>query len=291
MTDQPNGKTRCSACGTENQSEYSFCKNCGNSLKQQGNPNHSYTAPSANPAFSYSPYGYQAADVKISGIATDTVAVAVGPNAHKYMPKFIEMELSRKKTGWNWAVFLLGFFFGLAAASCWFFYRKMYKVGSIVLVIGLVLTILSGVVASGFISNFQDIIVDFEDEYGLYYDYDQYEFDQDFEYFISDNPEYITRFMSPILISMLISFVNFVLVIVLSLFANGMYKDDIVKKINAVNMQYAGNVDHFQLARHCGTNTMAAVLSGIAVFLVSTFMVGYIFYEILDIAATMIDTL
>lgn len=279
MTEQNKSQKTCSACGTQNQPEFAFCQNCGSSLQPQNN-NFNQTGWT-NPASAYSPYGQ---DVKISGIPTETVAAAIGPNAHKYVPKFVEMELGNKKLSWNWAVFLLGFFLGLAASGGWFLYRKMYRAGTIILAVGLVLTIITGSIAGSLITAMGDFLKDYDDQYGIYYNYDLDELEIDTESFLYENPEYITRFFTPILGILFISFINFVLVIVVSLFANGIYKDDIVKKINRLNALNAGNTDHFQLSRQGGTNTMSAVLSGIAIFFVNIFIAGYVFYLIMDLA-------
>lgn len=82
------------------------------------------------------PYGAYA----IGGIPADEVAVFVGKKASEIMPKFIKSELSGSRTSWCWPTAILGFFFGPMGAALWFLYRKMYKIGALLLVIGAALT-------------------------------------------------------------------------------------------------------------------------------------------------------
>ena len=56
------------------------------------------------------------------------------------MPKFTSMEFSGSKVSWCWPAALLGFFFGPMGAAIWFLYRKMYKIGALLLVLGAALT-------------------------------------------------------------------------------------------------------------------------------------------------------
>lgn len=62
------------------------------------------------------------------------VLVFIAPNAVRYANKFRKTEATRKST-WNWAAFLFG--------PIWFFYRKLYKVGSIFLTLRLGLSLIS----------------------------------------------------------------------------------------------------------------------------------------------------
>ena len=56
------------------------------------------------------------------------------------MPKFIKMEISHSKTSWCWPAAILGFILGPIGAALWFLYRKMYKIGILLLAAGTVLT-------------------------------------------------------------------------------------------------------------------------------------------------------
>lgn len=150
----------CSECGTENENEYLYCKNCGaplTSAKNEDTNNFSGTVqseassgysqpaqiaepPQSNAA--YTPYGIYA-DCGIDGIPTEDVAFFVGKKSAGIMPKFIKMEITHSKTSWCWPAAILGFIFGPMGAALWFLYRKMYKIGTILLAIGAALTVVT----------------------------------------------------------------------------------------------------------------------------------------------------
>ncbi|NLA76427.1 MAG: DUF2628 domain-containing protein [Clostridiales bacterium] len=133
---------RCPRCGAENAFGEPACGNCGERL---------YIAPEArqggfayppadgvNPPFV--PYGapqqeyYTAPGVQpgmpeetIDGIPVSEVARFVGPSSRRYIPKFIKMEKTQRKIGWNWGAFFFG--------QYWMFFRKMYKTALVSLLI------------------------------------------------------------------------------------------------------------------------------------------------------------
>ncbi len=62
-----------------------------------------------------------------------------GPNAERYLARYEKLREKRSQgkqhfLSWNWAAFLLGF--------AWFFYRKMYAAGAVLLALPLVLGLL-----------------------------------------------------------------------------------------------------------------------------------------------------
>lgn len=162
-------KKICSECGTENESEYAYCKNCGAPLIKQAekketefigdNPQSAYQGsvgaesnsvhPSdfTQPTYSsnnyggqtYSPYSSYSA-YAIGGVPAEDVAFFVGKKSAEIMPKFIKMEITHSKTSWCWPAAILGFIFGPIGAALWFFYRKMYKIALVLLAVGTVLT-------------------------------------------------------------------------------------------------------------------------------------------------------
>jgi len=72
-------------------------------------------------------------DSYIDSVHINLVANMVGPNAYKYIEKFKAMEMG-KKVSFNWAAFFF--------APYWFFYRKLYKPGIIILTVTMLLSIL-----------------------------------------------------------------------------------------------------------------------------------------------------
>lgn len=166
----------CGECGTENEKEYVYCKNCGaKSVSAQesrdgkadygfkSNPNFTHTknfydTPNGeNPNFSHqgSPFvnngynnrcqGFESEEEpqieSIGGIPTDEIALFIGNKSDSILPKFAKMELAGTKASWCWPAAVLGFIFGPMGSAIWFFYRKMYKAALVLLLIGAVLSI------------------------------------------------------------------------------------------------------------------------------------------------------
>lgn len=167
-------KKICSECGTENEKEYIYCKNCGaplTSVKKE-EPASTVAAGGYTPEFidsqkpqtdippqpdyaphtrqsesnynpqvgvSYTPYGAYN-NYGIDGIPAEDVTFFVGKKSAEIMPKFMKMEITRSKTSWCWPAAILGFIFGPMGAALWFLYRKMYKTAIILLAVGALFT-------------------------------------------------------------------------------------------------------------------------------------------------------
>ncbi|MEE1330132.1 MAG: zinc ribbon domain-containing protein [Acutalibacteraceae bacterium] len=166
-------KKICSECGTENEQEYIYCKNCGALLgtaktepqkapavefisDKKTEPEYRNTeSETANPqgdqrqyyGTQYTPYS--SSSYTIGGIPAEEAALFVGKKSAEIMPKFIRMEITRSKVSWCWPAAILGFFFGPMGAALWFLYRKMYKIGTVLLVAGAVLTCIFGAMNYG----------------------------------------------------------------------------------------------------------------------------------------------
>ncbi len=147
-------KNICSSCGTENEAEYKYCKNCGNELtvedpqpQPQTQANTEYKASSQEADFKRVPNGIILDN--ISGVPSEEVALFIGKKGYDILPKFSKMELSNSKVSWCWPVAVLGYLFGPFGAAFWFFYRKMYKPAAILSVIGAVLTIITTLMTGG----------------------------------------------------------------------------------------------------------------------------------------------
>lgn len=158
-------KKICSECGTENESDYIYCKNCGTLLTAAAKPAETENAETENrvPALEFisqektepqevptvqpnnntenSGYTPNAAPAA-GGIPQEELALFIGKKSAVIMPKLIKMEITNSKVSWCWPAALLGFFFGPMGAALWFFYRKMYKTGALLAVIGAVVNII-----------------------------------------------------------------------------------------------------------------------------------------------------
>ncbi len=125
-------KNICHECGTENEKEFAFCKNCGAKLHEE--EQETYSAPNFN-----EPPPTNFAVEAIGGIESEQVVLFVGKKASYYFPKFSKMIILGKKTSWNFAPAILGLVFGPIGAALWCFYRKIYKAAAILLAIGVLL--------------------------------------------------------------------------------------------------------------------------------------------------------
>lgn len=161
-------KKICSECGTENESDYIYCKNCGTLLTSpskpaepepaKAEPEHEFIAQTApepkaeQPSFQPAPPVYNTANGSAGytpdsspitdGIPQEELALFIGKKSAVIMPKFIKMEITNSKVSWCWPAAVLGFLFGPMGAALWFFYRKMYKTGALLAVIGALINII-----------------------------------------------------------------------------------------------------------------------------------------------------
>lgn len=114
----------CPSCKSENPSDSIFCRFCGELLRRPGEQEQGYSRPLHQQSDYLSAFGGLSPDELIDGISARDIALFVGENSHYYLPRF--KAISQKRSGGiNWAAFLLDFIF--------FFYRKMYKVGALLL--------------------------------------------------------------------------------------------------------------------------------------------------------------
>ena len=130
-------KKICSECGTENENDYIYCKNCGALLTAAPKPEtvpestaqetvpkteHSSFRPApapeaAAPAFKPVPPVYntengntgytQSGAPAPDGIPQEEIALFIGKKSVVIKPKFIKMEITNSKTSWCWPAALL----------------------------------------------------------------------------------------------------------------------------------------------------------------------------------------
>ncbi len=144
-------KTVCSVCGTENEEEYKYCKNCGNKLEIPEN----YDEPENKTQTEDHSSNYDNRIPRWSvinnydGVSAEEMAVFIGKKASKILPKFSKMQMTNSKVSWNWPVAILGYILGPMGSALWFFYRKMYKPAFILSLIGALVMIVSGFLTVG----------------------------------------------------------------------------------------------------------------------------------------------
>lgn len=150
---------RCSRCGTMNEPEYVYCKNCGNLLgNSETQPqNIHYTPINYNTTYPYAANDYSEIEPEINGVDTKKLQAYVGvKNRDKIMARFIIAHKTGKKVpGFNWVVFITGALLAFPFVSSWFFYRKMFKVGAILCAMSIALTIV--VTAVNFPANSENL--------------------------------------------------------------------------------------------------------------------------------------
>ncbi len=140
----PEGFIVCNTCGNTVSAYEPDCPNCGTRLYKD---NRQFSAAEKFPAGAYTrdnagnsnPYDY--ADefyrdyhkydhMTIDGIPAMDYASYIQQNAGKILDKFNDMDVREKSTSWNWAAFFFSFYY--------LFYRKMYKLGALIMAVTIV---------------------------------------------------------------------------------------------------------------------------------------------------------
>lgn len=135
--------------------------------------------------------------IDLNGVSEEEFSAFVGKNQNDFIPDFRKF-CNGKKLSFSPLVFLLSWLVSPLAGAFWFFHRKMNKIGSAVLAIGLALTIASGVAAAFMVNDIADATGKFvrENTSGSYsispnakYDYNG-DADDFFEDYFDDNNQY-----------------------------------------------------------------------------------------------------
>lgn len=122
VKEEPKQKIFCTECGKENPGDSKFCIKCGSALVRSYD--NRFTSNLSTPS-----------------IDTDwenkDLVNYIYKNVEYYIPKFQHIKESGSSVSWNWAAFFFNIY--------WFFYRKMYGVGAIVILANIAFSFLSGV--------------------------------------------------------------------------------------------------------------------------------------------------
>ena len=162
----------CPMCGANNPPEGIFCQICGSRLRgaseQTSAPRHSSFSGQDGPAgtadgFPFGgavPRAYSMAfgglspEEEIDGISARDIALYVGENSYYYLPRFKAISNHTGIT-WNWSAMFLNFIY--------FFYRKMYDIGILLLILLIAAQIPSLFIAPEYakflLENIQDISI------------------------------------------------------------------------------------------------------------------------------------
>lgn len=126
------GSVTCPSCGGANPAGAAFCQLCGARLggqpagqgqPYQRPPQQVYQYPPVPPVQPEDYYGGQ--NYQLFGVSVKELSAYVGNNFFSYLRNFQRMERSTSQISWNWAAFFFNFLY--------FFYRKMYLVGGVLL--------------------------------------------------------------------------------------------------------------------------------------------------------------
>lgn len=144
----------CHECGTENEAQYVYCKNCGATLKTETEKNeHKYDNATNSQVYGNNTYNQNFTLETIEGVPTEDVATFIGKKSYEIIPKFTKMEITASKTSWCWPSAMLGFLFGPLGAAMWFFYRKMYKIALVFVAIGVITGAMINLISGPLIDN------------------------------------------------------------------------------------------------------------------------------------------
>ena len=207
----------CPRCGTENEKEYTFCKNCGTPLNTATNhtENNTYQANTEYQNSQFTGNSYNIGD-----ISQEEMTLFVGKKSYNILPKFAKMEIFQSKVSWCWPVAILSLFFGVSGASLWFFYRKMYKPATLLAVLGAILTLVTSIV-TGIINPELNNSIDYILETG--------NINAIFEMLNSIPPYKLVLYAATTLINDIINILSFILC---GIFGFYIYKNHCIEKIH-----------------------------------------------------------
>lgn len=218
---------KCARCGTINEQEYIYCKNCGEPFtisENQKNNNRQYTPISYRNA-GESDTDYSGTPAEIGGVDAEKLAAYVGVKKGKrIINMFYLAEATGKKVkGFNWAVFLTGTLLAFPFVSSWFFYRKMYKVGAIICAISIAFTLI--LTANGFLDSYTQL----KNEYDKY---ESYTVEEILNTNTQDETNEINLYdVIPTKVETAVSFLQTVISVVLAIFAWNIYFKESTRRI------------------------------------------------------------
>ncbi len=263
----------CVRCGSQNSSDYKFCKFCGAELPcVDQKAERQYKNDCYNDDIDFSPDS--------ENITIPEIDRFVGKNYEQITPKFITLQQTGKKFMWCLPAFLFGLFFGLPGVAIWFLYRKMTKPAVFMLGAALVMEALNICFAFDVISELYRVLFDGFLQYGS---------------MMEQNPEAATEWFMNYLNQMTVwadsmvssatyrifDFVNTYICqiaapVVLSLLGWNLYKKHTLKKISEIKRTSQNKEQYvIRLSREGGTSVGRAV-AGLVIYVVICFAISLI---------------
>ena len=248
-------KIICSECGTENESKYLYCKNCGAVIKKdnknEGQTDNTYYGGNAN--YNYNAGAQQNGYACIDGIPIEEVQMFIGKKANDIIPKFINMEITHSKNSWLWPPAVLAFLMGPMGAALWFFYRKMYKPAFVFVGISAIISLITSLLTFEAINDYSN---------SLFLLFSSGEF---------DTTDIITSYQNSIgvkISSSIENISNLLTCVIVGLFSCSWYKNHCITKIKEFRMMNPNN-NYYRL----GLMSLGGTSGGM-VFLGITILIG-----------------
>lgn len=239
----------CPVCGAENRADYAFCLKCGSPLKAAAAGEAPFAAPQ---------YG------DIGGLPEREVSDYIGASNNAAIMKKFKRLSDGASACWNWPVFILGLF---NMQFIWFFYRKMYKLGALLLALSAVIigvniaaVVMAFDAVSGPITEMIYNLAETVQTSGEYVLSDQQLYELSGE-ILSRLGEVLTgSFLWMYIAVQIVSVVRVVMFVITPIFADKAYYGKTVRDITEMNK---GNVTVEAVKAAGSPNTVAAVLSGV----------------------------
>lgn len=168
------------------------------------------------------------------GVKTNTIGAFIRNNAQTYIDKFKKSDI-KGRLGFNWAAFFF--------APYWFFYRRLYKPGIIMLTVQLCVSVVTAPALTEFMTAYNDFLTNVETMTEAAF------------------LEALDQMQSLMLPALIVSAVTFVMHIISGMIANRLYKSYVIKNISlAMNLSTVREkVNHF--AKNGGTSLLAVMIA------------------------------
>lgn len=184
------------------------------------------------------------------GVRTNTIGSFIRNNAQAYIEKFRLSEI-RGRNSFNWAAFFF--------SPYWFFYRRLYKPGIIMLTLQLCMSIVTAPALTEFVTFYESFITNLETMS---------------EAMLNESILQMQSLMTPALIVMGITFIMH---LISGFVANGLYKKYVLRSIN-ISMNLATVKEKIAyFAKNGGASMMAVFIAYLAETGLS-YLAGYLMY-------------
>lgn len=221
-------KKFCPKCNSQNHINHEYCISCGHNFTQNKQFNNFiHDEKSLN-------------DIKISGLGLQDFHIYLGRNQKYFITKFKKYEHNKFFLSFNFSAFIFSFLY--------YFYRKMYRIGAIILA----LTILSFVpvfmlsvqITPQIMENMAQLIINPQSISSINIDF--------------------TGLEGQLLLANISIKLPFLISLIASMIANYLYRNKVIKDISNIKSQYTNDYEYNTMLYQKGgvsiTNALAALL-------------------------------